>query len=203
MEVIGWIAAVGILIVLLAFLLIRRPTALATGRVVAGSGIVEASLVGATDCSIAIALSLCYAAKIRWLTLSEDQIVQTILHKVYERTLEDWPEIPQVEMIASLSEIPSVYSVELLHDPKGAGWFVSNNIPSLIRHRGDIVTHYFFLLKEIGRKLSEIEMEYLGEALRSFSDVMFAPESEVTGLKGLSYLNLHANRLVGKYTQGC
>lgn len=153
------------------------------------------------DSSSAIALSLCYAAKIRWLTLGEEKITQNTFKNVYKMTIENWPEIPPVEMYASLFEEPSVYIVDLRFDPKGAGWFVTNDIPVTIQHRGDIVTHYFFLLRKVIERIPDSKKKVLGEALQAFSEDLFAPGSESPGLKGLGFLNSKANLLIKSYTQ--
>jgi len=201
MAVATWVVLGAIALMLLAFFAIRKPPPLATGRVEAGAGKVLASVDGVLDRGTAVPMALCYAAKIRWLTLSEGEQTQDVLKNLFGLTVRNWPEIPYVEMLASLSQTPSVYSVQVRYDPRGSGWFVTNNLPRL-GNKGDLVTHYFFLLREIARALSAPDRDRLGQALRSFTDVLFVPESEADGLAGLRFLNREANRLVALHSQG-
>lgn len=176
----------------------RKPKPVASAIVTVGHNRVKVDLSGEQTGQSLSALSLCYAAKLRWLMLSEEDLVITIFQNVYCKIIETWPEIPYVEMIASLGDKESKYIVDVRHDPKGAGWFVTNQMPSLIRHRGDIATHYFFMLNQISKTLNYHDCSSLGEQLQRFAGVLFPDIAIKKGMSGLSSLNRSANAILNR-----
>jgi len=105
----------------------------------------------------------------------------------------EWPDIPEVEMVASLSSRNSAYTFRL-HKSQKQGWFVVNDLQKTIPHAGDLVTHYFFLLKFILGELDHRNRMKLGIALSDFRrDLFVLPNSEDDSPEGLRTLMEKAN----------
>lgn len=174
----------------------RKPKPVMTGVIEACDRKVTVTIEGIIDQTTCLAMALCYAAKIRWLTLSEEELVKEIFSNVFKITIDGWPNLPEVDMVASLSKTRTIYSVDLRCDPKGAGWFVTNTIPRILSNRADLVTNYFFLLNKICQVMPEEAWESFGYALRSFYSALFGKNSEQSSLGGLRNLNQAANQLI-------
>jgi hypothetical protein len=190
-----WIV-IGVIVVLVAFFwLTKKPAAQAAAVVTAGKGEVTVDLKGEENVTAVVALILCYAAKIQWLTQSESSGVKDTFRKVYGMMAEGWPRIPDVEMVAMHSQQESKYSISVHFDHK-VGWFVSNHLPVDIRHRRDIATHYFFLLRELSCTIDPSQGILLGDCLRTFQKALFNPQAAQSGLSGLRALFHEANTLL-------
>jgi hypothetical protein len=145
------------------------------------------------------ALLLCYAAKTKWVLLSEPELPQEVFQNVFRLTLKDWPKQPYVEMISSLREEPTVFRVELLHSDS-QGYFITNDIPSSAP-KGDLATQYFFLLRDCveNRQFEEEEIKSLGGYLDLFTgDVLFSEAGRDASLGGLRRLIRSVNELLGE-----
>lgn len=181
---------------MLSFL--RKPKPVCGAVVVAGRGDVRTDLTGETLLEPLSALTLCYAAKLRWLMLSEEPLVAEVFENVYRKTLESWPEVPYVEMVASLGPRESKYKIDVRHDPKGVGWFATDSLPLVMRSRNDLATHFYFMLREVAAALSDRDLQVLGHKFESYGTHLFGAESIAEGMSGLSQLNRGANAVLNE-----
>ena len=131
-----------------------------------------------------INLALCYAAKVRWLTLTAPHSAKQVFETVYRNTIKAWPEIPYVEMIASLKQEQTVYSITLYCDEK-IGPFIQNKLPRELTN--DLATQFFFLLADIVGRLEPEFVEKMGISLERLQPHLFASEDK--SLKGLRVLS--------------
>lgn len=181
-----------IALAIIVFLIFKKQPACATAKVIAGRGRVDVEITSnEKNPEILFALGLCYAAKIRWLILSEPPILQTIYKNVFNSTLEKWPTIPDVEMLSSLNDTPSRFVINL-HFGKSNGYYITNTLPHQCPSN-DIVTHYFFLLREIIGKLGANHSEMFKTALYTFATKRVFNDASVPGL---IELNKDANTIL-------
>lgn len=174
-----------VILVFLIYIFFKRQKVCASGKVIAGHGSVKVAVVTKDNRSIfLISLAVCYAAKIRWVILSEPEITQKIFQNVLKEAIDNWPSIPKVEMMASIYNATSQFKVNL-HLSNRQGWFVTNKLPLKV-HSADIVTSYFFLLREIVRLLDDKESGMLKKALHTFLDKSLAHDSSLSGLRDLN-----------------
>lgn len=161
----------------------RQPCAFA--KVVSGKGRVYAEVSWSQQApEILSAMTLCYAAKIKWLIMSEPELSKELYMNILNSTLSKWPTVPDVEMLSSLRGAEIEFVVNLYKRGNGQ-YFVTNTIPSSI-HSCDLVAHYFILLREIVSKLSKTDSESLRMALFSFVNKKIPEDSSVSGLIGLT-----------------
>ena len=178
-----------VILVLLIYIVFKRQKVYASGKVIAGQGSVKVAVVAKENRPIfLISLAVCYAAKIRWVILSEPEITQKIFQNILNEAMDNWPSIPKVEMMASIYNSNSQFKVNL-HLSSRRVWFVTNKLPLNI-HSADIVTSYFFLLREIVRLLNDKESQLLKKALHIFLDNSSAYDSSLSELRNL---NVKAN----------
>ena len=180
-----------IVLAAILFFIFKRQPACATVKVIAGHGRVNVEIANnEQNPEILFALGLCYAAKIRWLILSEPPILQTIYKNVFNSTLEKWPTIPDVEMLSSLDHTPSRFVINLYFG-KSTGYYITNTLPRCPSN--DLVTHYFFLLREIIGKLDANHSEMFKIALYTFATKRVFNDASVPGL---IELNTDANNIL-------
>lgn len=113
------------------------------------------------------AMALCYAVKVKWLMLSEQQFVSETFNNVFEKTIKSWPVIPNVEMLSSLGKKAVFFKIDV-YNIKGS-WSCNNTLPNQL-YAGDLATNYFFLLKAIVEKMNAEEKNILGKLLLNFQD---------------------------------
>lgn len=146
-----------------------------------------------------LALLLCYAAKTKWLLLSEPVQVQEIFQNVFRLSLEDWPKQRYVQMMCCLQPEASVFRVELFHSGS-QGYLVTNDIPPSTSPN-DLATQYFFLLRFCVEKrgFTEEEIRSLGGYLELFTtDVLFTEAGRDASRRGLGRLFHSVNDLLGE-----
>ena len=139
----------------------------ATAYIISGNNKVETKIDFDEDNKKQLyALALLYAAKIKWLTLTDSPLSLKIFRNVFNNTLSEWPEVPGVEMISSLKEDDKIYKIELskIHNY----WSINNELPKN-GYAGDLVTNYFFLLKKIVSELDNNQKMILGDLLKKYS----------------------------------
>lgn len=135
----------------------------ATGIIFSGNGKVESKIIYNKDDKKSLyAMALCYAAKIKWVILSEQKWVDKTFTNIFTETLKNWPQIPYVEMLSSLEKEPAVFRIKLYYI---RNWSVNNSLPVKL-YAGDLATNYFFLLREIVKELNDDEKKILGSLLQ-------------------------------------
>jgi hypothetical protein len=164
----------------LFFVFIASKRVVATGIVIAGNRNVTSKIeYNQMDKKPLYIMALCYAAKVKWLTLSEQNWVGDSFANVFNKTIQNWPEIPYVEMLSYLEKTPSVFQIKVYHAKK---WSINNSLPKKL-YSGDIATHYFFLLKAIVEKLNPDEKIILGGLFNNI-------ENDIFDLKDHSYMSV-------------
>lgn len=140
----------------------------ATGYVISGNKKVETKIdFSEEDKKQLYAMALLYASKIKWLILTDPPLSLKIFRNVFNNTLNEWPEVPMVEMISSLDEGERIYKVELSKIKNR--WSIITHLPKN-GYAGDLVTNYFFLLKAIVNELTKDEKEKLGDMFKNYSE---------------------------------
>jgi len=176
---------------------------LLTVKVIASQGFVKVEVSGDDQQPENIrALLLCYAAKIRWLIVSEPSVLLTVFRNIFNQTFAKWPNIPAVDMLASLNKNPSIFVVNLnlgrisYSDPNRIGYSIENILPDTCQSN-DIVTHYFFLLKELLARLDDKNVEVCKTALYTFTHKWILNDANLPdSVESLVALNGEANRIL-------
>lgn len=168
----------------------------AMGIVKAGEGKIESKIMlHGNNKKPLLAMALCYLAKLKWLILTEPNWTETTFTTVFKNTLNNWPDIPYVEMLSSVRDDPSVYQVKVYYSRR-KGWYVNNTIPLKGYYSGDLVTNYFILLKAILSKLNDDEKVLLGNLLNNFKDDILGISVKDKSHSGLEKILNKANRLL-------
>lgn len=164
----------------------------AVGIVQAGEGKVSTQIILKKDDRRALfAMALCYLAKIRWLILTEAIESEKIFTYLFNNMVDNWPELPYVGMFSSVKSNTSEYKVAVYKDENG--WHVNNTLPDNDYYSGDLMTNYYFLLKNIQEGLSEDEKKLLGGMLARFKEDIFSISSKDKSQSGLQKLLAKAN----------
>lgn len=170
----------------------------AIGIVKAGEGKVETQIIlNQKDKIPLLAMALCYLTKIRWLIITEPTGAEKTFSYLFNNTLNNWPDVPYVEMLSSIRKNISEYKVTVFYSGRN-GWYVNNVIPKHGYYSGDLVTNYYFLLKNIISELSEDEKILLGNMLTRFKDDLLSVSSNDKSHSGLQKLLKKANLILYK-----
>lgn len=168
----------------------------AIGIVKAGKGKIESTIIcNQNNKKPLLAMALCYAAKIKWLILTEPNWTERTFINIFENTLNSWPEIPYVEMLSSTWDFHSIYKIKVYSI---GGWHVSNTIPKKRYYSGDLVTNYFVLLKAILNELNNNEKALLGNLFNEFKDGILGISLKDRSINALRIVNKKANELLNK-----
>lgn len=112
------------------------------------------------------ALVLLHATKVKWLSLTEHDLSLKIFRNVLDKTINDWPQIPIVEMTPfSQSGFEIIYKINLLKSK--LHYTTILELPKR-GYASDMVTHYFVLLKAIANELNNEEKNRLGDLLKKY-----------------------------------
>lgn len=181
MSILIWV----LLLVVVLWLVFHKRPACASAKVVSGNGKTRVMVsVDSLGSESLMAMALCYAAKIRWLIVSEPEMSNAIYSNVLNSTLNNWPNVPDVDMRSSLNDTDSEFVVNLYR--RGGGqYYVVNTMPSSV-YCNDLVTHYFFLLREILGKLNKSDSEILRDAFSLFASKKIPKDPSVGGLLKLN-----------------
>jgi hypothetical protein len=170
----------------------------AKGYVKAGEGKIESEIILKYSNNIPLlAMALCYLAKIKWLLLSEPAGTEKTFTTVFNNTLNSWPDIPYVEMLASIRKNISTYQVTVYYSRR-KGWYVINKIPFKGYYSGDLVTSYFILLKTILTKLNANEKSQLGDMLNKLKKELLEISGKDRSHDGLSKILTKANNILSQ-----
>ena len=168
----------------------------AMGIVRAGNGKVESKIVlNSNDKKPLLAMALCYAAKVKWLILTEPTFTERTFTNVFNNTLNEWPNVPYVEMLSSVRNETSIYQITVYYNIS-KGWYVNNTIPLKGYYSGDIVTNYFILQKAIMSELNDKEKALLGNLLNNFKDDLLGISTEDKSHSGFEKISKKANELL-------
>jgi hypothetical protein len=169
----------------------------AIGIVQAGEGKVNTQIIlKKDDKSPLLAMALCYLAKIRWLIITEPIGSEKTFTYLFNNTVDNWPEVPYVEMLSSIRKNISEYKVTVYSGRNG--WYVNNTIPNHGYYPGDLVTNYYFLLKNIQSELNEDEKILLGSMLARFKKDILSISTKDKSHNGLQELLIKANLILKK-----
>ncbi|MBU0480209.1 MAG: hypothetical protein KKG47_03790 [Proteobacteria bacterium] len=165
----------------------------AVGIIRAGEGKVNTQIIlKQGDKTPLLAMALCYLAKIRWLIITEPVWSEKTFSNILNITVNNWPVVPNVEMLSSTKKDISEYKVTVFYSAR-KGWYVDNVIPTCGYYPGDLVTNYYFILKNILSELNEDEKILLGSMLSRFRDDILSVSDIDKSHRGLQRLLNKAN----------
>lgn len=162
------IIAVSIIALYLLIVFLSSHKIIASAVITSGHGKVETKLkFDKNNKRDLFALALCYAIKIKWVILSEQDCVNKTFNNLINETNKDWPIVPYVEMLSSIKKESTIYKINLYNS--GKRYSLNNYFPK-VTFAGDLATNYFFLLKEIVKELNDDEKETLQRLFLSLKD---------------------------------
>jgi hypothetical protein len=189
------VIALMFLVIYFAIVYIGNKQYAAKGYVRAGEGKIESEIVLKYNNIPLLAMALCYLAKVKWLLLSEPAGTEKTFITIFNNTLNSWPDIPYLEMLASIRKDISTYQVTVYYSRR-KGWYVNNNFPFKGYYAGDLVTNYFILLKNILAKLDANEKNQLGNMLNKFKNELLEISRKDQSHGGLSNILTKANNIL-------